>query len=59
MFLIVLVLLALGIGLRRGSLLYLADMPLRGVWMPLAAFTAQAVLVHFPVVSPSTSTEAS
>jgi hypothetical protein len=55
MFLIVLVLLALGIGLQRGSLRYLADIPLRGVWIPLAAFTLQALLVHFPVVSPSAS----
>ena len=55
MFLIVLVLLAMALGLRRGSLRYLADIPLRGVWMPLAAFTVQAALVNFPILSPSTS----
>ena len=55
MFLLVLVLLAMALGLRRGSLAHLADVPVRGLWVPLTAFTAQAVLVHFPVVSPSTS----
>src|SRR4030065_172698 len=55
MFLLVLVLLAMALGLRRGSLAHLADVPGRGLWGPLIAFAAQAVLVHFPVVSPSTS----
>ena len=55
MFLIVLVLLALAIGLRRGSLRNLAEIPLHGLWVPLAAFTAQATLVHFPLLNPSTS----
>jgi hypothetical protein len=55
MFLLVLVLLATALGLRRGSLAHLADVSVRGLWVPLTAFTAQSLLVHFPVVSPSTS----
>jgi hypothetical protein len=55
MFLLVLVLAALALGLRRGSFARLADIPVRALWVPLTAFTLQAILVHFPLLAPTTS----
>jgi Family of unknown function (DUF5317) len=55
MILVVSVLLALAMGLRRGSLTHLADTTLRWVWIPPLAFGLQAAFVNFPVLGPGAS----
>jgi hypothetical protein len=55
MFLLVLVLCAMSLGLRRGSLRHLAEVPIRAAWILLAASAVQLTLVHFPLLGPTAS----